>query len=222
VARHIDCGDLLLQVALVPESPYRYVFPIVSDLPSYLIRPENPYLDSAIYEWVVRTQSSGAAPAQTTTTEAPAASVPPLSLSDLYMKPYHAAEVVDAQLSAVQPSRWTTACTDDDLMRQLLARYLMVEYGGLTCFHKEYFLQDMARMRHKLCSPLLVNAVLALACVCLRRLKIWPRKTTNTAFCSSTSRDSRTAPNFGTHQASASGSWRKPGDYGKLSRSSTS
>ncbi|KAK1760212.1 hypothetical protein QBC47DRAFT_289520 [Echria macrotheca] len=166
IARHLSHGDLLLQMSLVPESKYRYVFPVVDEMPAYLIRPDNPYLDSIVYEWTARRprdadRSAGEGSSGVdggslhTATEKP---------HEFYLKPYHAAEVVDVLLSAAQPSKWTEVSTDDVLMRRLLSRYFLVEYGGLTFFQKDYFLQDMVEMRRRLCSSLLVNAALAIAC----------------------------------------------------------
>jgi len=127
--------------------------------------PANPYLDSLIYEWVSpRMTSEGAAsgsPASAgqKTTAAAAESHSP------YLHPYHAAKVVDIRLSGVEPSKWTKVCSDDALMRKLLSRFLLQDHDWWTAFHKDYFLEDMANMSHQLCSPLLVNAVLALSCV---------------------------------------------------------
>lgn len=56
VARHLSYGDALLQVSLVPESRYRYVFPLTTEMPAYLVRSRNPYLDSLLYKWIVGSQ----------------------------------------------------------------------------------------------------------------------------------------------------------------------
>lgn len=50
-------------------------------------------------------------------------------------------------------------------MRDLLHLYLLHEYHWLTCFPKDHFLDDMLSESERFCSSLLVNAVLAQACV---------------------------------------------------------
>ena len=147
IARHVDYGDLLLQVSLQPETRYRYVFPVHADMPAYLVKSSSPYLHSLLYDWTVGGAAGNASAS---------ASAPDMSL-DMYMKPYHAAEVIDAQLGAVQPSKWTSVCRDDEMMRRLLRAYFLQEYGTLTAFRKDDFLEDMAQERHRLCSPLLAK-----------------------------------------------------------------
>lgn len=74
---------------------------------------------------------------------------------------------MDVQLSAVEPSKWTTVCADNVLMRRLLHAFFLQDHDWWTAFQKDYFLEDMAKMRLQFCSSLLVNAVLALSCVAL-------------------------------------------------------
>ena len=159
VARHIEYADLLLQVSLAPETRYRYVFPISPSMPAHLLQPSNAYLDSLIYEWVwPQTTNPPTSPIRRPREASDEADAP-------YLKPYHAAEIIDARLSAAEPSKWTTVCRDDALMRRLLSAFFLQDHDWWTCFHKDYFLQDMIKMHHQLCSPLLVNAVLAISCV---------------------------------------------------------
>jgi len=84
-----------------------------------------------------------------------------------YLKPYLVAETVDPRLDQIQPSAWTNVSTDDDLMRRLLRLYFLHEYHWLPCFHKDCFLDDMLSGSKKYCSSLLVNTVLAQACLSL-------------------------------------------------------
>ena len=153
ICRHVKDGDLLLQLSLVPETRYRYEFPFRKEMPSSLWTHGRPYLHSMIYE------ATSLAPAASSQGPANGKHGPQ------YLKPYHASTLVDSRLDAVKPSRWTTVCSDDDLMRELLRLYLLHEYHWLTCFHKDYFLDDMLSGSERLCSSLLVNAVLAHACV---------------------------------------------------------
>ncbi|KAF2475124.1 uncharacterized protein BDR25DRAFT_186444, partial [Lindgomyces ingoldianus] len=43
IIRHVEDGDLLLQLSLVPETRYRYDFPFITDMPSFLQLPDNVY-----------------------------------------------------------------------------------------------------------------------------------------------------------------------------------
>jgi hypothetical protein len=54
---------------------------------------------------------------------------------------------------------------DDTLMRTFIRAYFLQEYDWFTFFHKDYFLDDMLAGSNTFCSPLLVNAILAVGCV---------------------------------------------------------
>lgn len=161
VLNQVKAGDLLLQVALVPETRLRYEFPYRSEMPADYAR-DNPYLDSLIYE----AASLYSAPQ---TSE----HVSPRLMTDLgsdeqqslYLKPFHAAHVVEPVLSNVKPSLWTPVSNDDALMRDLLSVLFRCEYQFTAAFQKDLFLEDMAARRKDFCSSLLVNIVLAYACV---------------------------------------------------------
>jgi hypothetical protein len=159
IARYIREGDLLLQLALVPESRYRYVFPLLDEMPAFLIRPDNPYLDSWVYEGVLGTGSSANRELTLSSKDRF------VELPSPFSKPYHAAEVVEPLLSTIKPSEWTTVLSDDVLMRKMLADYFLSNYEWTYPFQKDYFLQDMAAGHGSCCSSLLVNAVLAFASV---------------------------------------------------------
>ncbi|KAJ3538441.1 hypothetical protein NM208_g5904 [Fusarium decemcellulare] len=176
IARQIEYGDLLLQTALVPETTYRYEFPLSPHMPARLTSHPNPYLSSLIYELATPPATPSGHPLLRTQPGVPSSEV-----YTPYLKPYHAAEIIDPQLSAVVPSKWTTVCSDDALMRRLLAGFFLQDHDWWTAFHKDYFLQDMVHMRDDFCSALLVNAVLALSCNYYRglseRTQFWSHKT---------------------------------------------
>ncbi|RTE81585.1 hypothetical protein BHE90_003910 [Fusarium euwallaceae] len=177
VLSQVKAGDLLLQMSLVPETRLRYEFPYRSEMPADYAR-DNPYLNSLIYE---------AASLYPTSQDSENAS--PLLMTDLgseeqhslYLKPFHAAHVVDPLLSDVKPSSWTSICNDDSLMRDLLNVLFRCEYQFTAAFQKDLFLEDMAANRKDFCSSLLVNIVLAYACVCYpglsNRAEYWNPKT---------------------------------------------
>jgi hypothetical protein len=162
IVRCVADGDLLLQAARRPEARHRYRFPLVEAMPVDLLRPENPYVASIIHEWTSRDLGPPSRQIQSA----------PAGLGGgehnvIYLKPYDVAEVVDPRLEAIRPSMWTSVCADDKLMRRLFNLYFLLGHHGGPFFNKDYFLEDMAANRLSFCSPLLVNAVLAMACVCL-------------------------------------------------------
>ncbi|KGQ02687.1 Nitrogen assimilation transcription factor nit-4 [Beauveria bassiana D1-5] len=57
---------------------------------------------------------------------------------------------------------WTCVTDDMELTRHLLALYFCWEYPNFAPISKEHFLQDFHEKRHQYCSPILVNAILAL------------------------------------------------------------
>lgn len=177
IAREMEYGDLLIQSALVPESRFRYEFPISPNMPSYLLSRDNSYLDSLIYDWT-RPKTSINGNNNDTDPDSPTSSGPRPKLQHQkspngmearyctpYLKPYHAAEICDSQIDNAVPSKWTSVCTDNQLMRRLIRAFLLQDHDFWTAFQKDYFLDDMANMGSQFCSPLLVNAVLALSCV---------------------------------------------------------
>jgi hypothetical protein len=151
IVKQVKDGDLLLQMALVPEARLRYQFPHVKEMPTVLQTPDNPYLSSMIYAWTVGSRS----PPENAQSQQ----------QSRYLKPFHAADLVDPVLDSVRPSHWTTVSTDDRFMRGLLSSYFLREHMWFTYINKDLFLASMAARSTSLCSPLLVNAVLAFACV---------------------------------------------------------
>ncbi|KAG6009655.1 hypothetical protein E4U21_001719 [Claviceps maximensis] len=92
--------------------------------------------------------------------------LPCISNAFHYTKPHALVKVLDSRLDSVVPSRWTRVPADDGVLRDLLGRYFAQEYVRIACFHKDQFLEDMVSGSMQCCSPLLVNAVLALSCYC--------------------------------------------------------
>ncbi|KAI1372480.1 nitrogen assimilation transcription factor nirA [Hypoxylon crocopeplum] len=64
----------------------------------------------------------------------------------------------------VPPDTWTTVTTDANLVAHLLALYFCWEYPTFASLSKEHFMKDFAKGNHRYCSPILVNALLALGC----------------------------------------------------------
>lgn len=153
--RQVKDGDLPLQPAWAPGTRLHYEFPYSTSMPAALLSPDNPYLGSTVFEI-----TSHALPQSAEQTEA-WASQP----ETIYMTPYNIAELMDPYIPNIQISRWTSVETDDELLRALLRAYFLYDYANYTCFQKDIFLQAMRDSDTRFCSPLLVNAVLAEACV---------------------------------------------------------
>lgn len=154
--------DFVFQLAVVPETRRRYQFPYLPTMPIRLQTPDNPYLKSVLYETVFLRpddeSSDGSSASSSADTQLG-------RHHNVYMRPYHAAEVIDPLIDLVKPSKWTAVIADDRLMRTLLRAYLLHEYPTFPVFHKDIFLQAMINNDKRFCSSLLVNALLAEACV---------------------------------------------------------
>ena len=158
----IKTGDMLIQMAVEPESRFRYELPYRRDMPQVFV-PGNPYLESHLY-WSAQLYSER--PTLVTASKAAASSSSSVELARVpYFKPFHAAAVADPLLADVNVSPWTSVCDDNRLMRNLLNHLFRCEYQFTAAFQKDWFLEDMAAQGHDFCSQLLVNVVLAYACV---------------------------------------------------------
>lgn len=235
VLGQLSAGSALLQLSVKPEVRYRYVFPVMAEMPPGLVL-DNPYLDSVLYEAALLFPSSSSSSSSPSTASPPLS--PPLEASNspaqarhlshvhhrreiqsLYVMPYHAAETIIPRLCSVCPSAWTSVCKDDVLMRNLLASYFKNDYNCVAAFHIDYFLEDMATGRTDYCSSLLVNAVLAAACVSppatlpfhfVSLLTIMP--------CRVHILPLRTAPSTGIQIPCPISSWLRPSGYGRSRR----
>lgn len=169
---HVANGDLLLQLSVVPETRYRYELPYMPKLPASLLTTDNPYLRSCIYDATgvfSATDLSRASSHAASSSKSKAAShlhrPESATYDSIYLKPFHAAEVIDPKISQLKISSWTTVCDDNVLMRHLLQGLLQCEYHFTAAFQKDLFLEDMIAQREEFCSSLLVNIMLAYSCV---------------------------------------------------------
>jgi hypothetical protein len=144
-------------------------------MPDYCIE-NNPYLDSIIWGAAsLYAQDSSRRPnavavaasssSSSSSAAGPAGDYGTEGYESIYLKPFHAAEVVDPRLSDAKISAWTSVTSDDVLMRELLKVFLRCEYMFTSAFQKDYFLDDLVARRDEFCSSLLVNIILAYACV---------------------------------------------------------
>ena len=164
IVQHIKAADLLLQMNVSPETRFRYEFPYRSEMPEDYV-PKNPYLDSLIYEGASLYNTNGFSVRWEHTTSSNFTSLHSGEYQSLYLKPFHAAQVIDPWLSDAKISSWTTVCDDDVLMRDVLGAFLRCEYHFTAAFQKDLFLEDMALQREDFCSSLLVNIILGYSCV---------------------------------------------------------
>ncbi|KAM0350165.1 hypothetical protein ACHAPU_003330 [Fusarium lateritium] len=158
LSRHLTSADLLLQVQLEPETRSRYQFIYSPLMPEYLQTRDNPFMKSLIHEWSERDDASSIA--------APKRLEDDLGHRAQYLRPHHAAVIVDSRLDDIVPSKWTNVNASDTIMRSLIRAYFLQEYDWFTFFQKDYFLDEMVNGSHTFCSPLLVNAILAVGCQC--------------------------------------------------------
>ncbi|KAJ6782476.1 hypothetical protein PWT90_07882 [Aphanocladium album] len=62
------------------------------------------------------------------------------------------------------PQTWSSVTDDVMLAHHLLALYFCWEYPSFAPLSKEHFIQDFSNRHRRYCSPMLVNALLALGC----------------------------------------------------------
>lgn len=120
VLKSIHDGDLLLQVSLRPEYRYQYEFPYKQEMPTGLENSAwpNPYLQSILYDKV-----RGSAPPAETDAQSGG------ERQRMYMTPYHAVELLDARLGAIDVTKWTAVPASNSLLRTLIE---ICECGAAT------------------------------------------------------------------------------------------
>ena len=152
IVRHVRDGNLILELSVVPPRLTRFQFPCISSIPSKLL--ESRYFRSHMFCAV-----------QTVNRPILAEEDNRVARKSNYTAPFFTAEMADPLLSQAKPSIWTRVSSNDVLLRKLLAACFMFEYPWEYIFQKDYFLEDMVSGADRYCSSLLVNAVLAKACV---------------------------------------------------------
>jgi hypothetical protein len=166
LVRQIRCGNVLLQLALIPDATFRYVFPYVKSMPAHLIaNPDIAYRTSLLYlDTAEEPQLEHSNSRQSSQASAQGAIA---EERRMYLTPYHAVQIVDSRISSVKASTWTTVTADDEFVQKLLEIYFLVDHPFYPLIHKDAFLEDMISGRRRYCSSLLVNALLTQACVSL-------------------------------------------------------
>ena len=154
VLRFFHYGDLRLQLSLVPNASSRFLSPYLADMMPLFRGPDNSYLDSKLYRFLMASD----------TDKDPNASMP--ASEQNYHIPY-GARLHDSRFysRSLVPSRWTSISSDDRFLRRLLEVYFLYEFPFWPCFHKDSFLDDMVSGSKDCCSPFLVNVILTAGCV---------------------------------------------------------
>lgn len=178
VVRFVREGDILIQLSVTPQTEFQYTFPHVPRMPRSLVGNTTiPYMNSLIAR---RTLEPSEGPHSGEKTNPMAikglVSSAPMDVDietwRSYRIPYHAVELVDPRLSSIKASRWTAVTSDDTIVQKLLEAYFLFDYTFYAFLHKDLFLDDLIAGRERYCSSLLVNALLAQACVSLMSL-VW-------------------------------------------------
>jgi hypothetical protein len=166
-------------MALVPEIQCQYNLPYDVDLSPLFSYPNNPYISSLLYQSTFNRarfprHKASSAEARVETQGSPGQIAEedqaPISqgLSDyenVYEVPFRGAEMVDHRIANANIVRWTSAHSDNAFLQKLLVAYFLYEYPFFPLFHKDLMMDDMIIGRNRFCSSLLVNAILAAACV---------------------------------------------------------
>ncbi|KAG9195248.1 hypothetical protein G6011_00368 [Alternaria panax] len=155
VVKHIQDGSLAMESSNVPQASSRFHFPFMDKIPTSL--RESTYFQSLVYE-AIEASDYDTNTSQTCSTHQ----------KSNYSRALLTARLVDTLLEDAQPSHWTNVSSNDRLLRSILESYFINQYPRQFFFVKTYFLEDMALRRNEYCSPLLVNALLAKACVSSR------------------------------------------------------
>jgi hypothetical protein len=162
VIKHIQEGCIVAEASNAPQTSSRFQFPGLDRVPTNL--RESIYFRSLVYEAIEASDHD------TDTSQSHAA----LQKRN-YGRSFSTARLVDSLLDDSQPSQWTTVSSNDRLLRNILESYFVHQYPRQFFFVKSYLLEDLVSRKIEFCSPLLVNALLAKACVskCTILLGIW-------------------------------------------------
>ena len=171
ILKQVQAGDVLTQFPVAPGIRLRYEFPYIKHFPRSLLE-DNAYLESIIYKVASPHIEFGAHNPPRVRQSLPPERLGSMEYPEPYLKPIHAAHVVETLLSEARPSLWTRASDNDDLMRDLLASFFRSEYTSQPIFQKDLFLEDMVKQKSDFCSPLLVNSVFAYCCVCFEQVPL--------------------------------------------------
>lgn len=155
IVKQMRDGSLLMQLSVIPATTRRYEFPYMAMMPTHLLFADNLYKESILHEAVTSSQNH-------THTEL-------MQLKkkhgSAYMLPYHTVILVEPLIERITATQWTKVTSDNRLFRRLISLYFCCQHPCGPFVHKDLFLEDMVAGKTSFCTPLLVNAVLAIASV---------------------------------------------------------
>jgi hypothetical protein len=159
LVQHVQEGSLIMGLSATPEVSSRYEFPYIDRIPSTL--QGSIYFRSHVYEAIEASENVSHS-----------SFVQPVLRKSNYAKPLLAANLIEPLLENIKLSSWTSVSSNDRLLQTLLESYFVYQYPMHFFFQKDYFLEDLAFKGTTFCSPLLVNALLAKACVSKYMMKV--------------------------------------------------
>lgn len=167
IVRIVKEGDILIELSVAPDTKLTYTFPFSQRMPSVLLtNPAIPYINSLISRGTMDNRHDAFPPPSFAHVPGTVGQLDiDLNTWNMYQTPYHSVELADPRIRSVKASRWTTVTSDDAVVQKLIQIYFIFEFPYYTFLHKDYFLEDMVEGRERYCSSLLVNAMLAQACV---------------------------------------------------------
>lgn len=77
----------------------------------------------------------------------------------------HREKYCDERLHQLQIGYWTGVSIDDEVAASAISLYLQGNHSIFGLFDPDLFIHDLVHRKHQYCSPFLVNALLAHACV---------------------------------------------------------
>ncbi|KAJ8113741.1 hypothetical protein OPT61_g4193 [Boeremia exigua] len=168
IVKHVRDGSLLMQLSLMPETTRQFEFPYKASMPRHLLVAGNMYMESRLYSAVSSSPAYTNAQNRQLTTR----------YGTAYMLPYNTAKLVEPLIDSLTTAPWTRVISDNRLLRRLISLYFTHPHPCTTpLVLQDLFLEDMAAGRTTFCSPLLMNAILAIAsqmCVDIPdRVKVW-------------------------------------------------
>ncbi|KAI0127413.1 hypothetical protein BJ170DRAFT_371738 [Xylariales sp. AK1849] len=111
VTRHVQDGDLLLQLSLAPDTQYQFIFPY-RHVPAKT-DPDIPYLKSQSHFSITQRPSEGH--------PSPGSTV--VGGLKMYRVPFNSVQL-EPQLQHAKASQWTNIASDDTVVRELLQTFL--------------------------------------------------------------------------------------------------
>lgn len=76
-----------------------------------------------------------------------------------------AQQFCDSRLARLKINYWTKSPISDEFAARVISNFLVCDYPVYACFDADLFLSDLIELNDEFCSPLLVSAIMSIACV---------------------------------------------------------